>query len=291
MTEVLADKLEPLRRLPDRLAEQAGLDRVVRPLREAVGRQVEPGSDINTALAGTWLGHPLHPLLTDVVIGAWSAAAVVDVVGGRHGHASARRLVGLGLLAAAPTAASGLNDWSTLVSGPARIGAVHGAANAAGTLLFAASWWARLRHRWMRGRLLGFLGLGLVTLGGFLGGDLTYRRAIGVDQTATLSGDEDWTTVAEESELDEARPALVKVGDMDVMLVKDGGTVRALADRCAHQGGPLHEGKVESGCVTCPWHSSRFRLSDGAAMSGPTAHPQPMLQVRTVDGKIEVRRR
>jgi nitrite reductase/ring-hydroxylating ferredoxin subunit len=96
--------------------------------------------------------------------------------------------------------------------------------------------------------------------------------------------------VAEESVLNEASPARVKVGDMDVVLVKDAGIVRALADRCAHQGGPLHEGKVDAGCVTCPWHSSRFRLSDGAALSGPTAHPQPVLQVRTVDGKIEVRR-
>jgi len=291
VTDVLAERLEPLRNLPDRLAERSNLDRLARPVREAVSRRVAPGSELNTALAGTWLGHPLHPLLTDVVIGAWSAAAVVDLVGGRSGHPHARRLVGLGLIAGLPTAASGLNDWSTLVEGPARIGAVHGATNAAGTVLMAASWWARLRHHWMRGRVLSLAGLGLVALGGFLGGDLTYRRAIGVDQTATLSGEGDWTAVADESDLTEGSPALVKVGDMDVVLVRAGGVVRALADRCAHQGGPLHEGKVDAGCVTCPWHSSRFRLSDGAALSGPTAHPQPVLQVRTVDGKIEVRRR
>ena len=291
MSEVLTDRLEPLRRLPDQLAERPSLDRLARPVREAVSRRVAPGSQLNTTLAGTWLGHPLHPLLTDIVIGAWSAATVIDWIGGRSGRTHARRLVALGLVAGIPTAASGLNDWSTLVGGPARVGAVHGATNAAGTVLFAASWWARLRHRWMRGRLLGLLGLGLVSLGGFLGGDLSFRRAVGVDQTATLSGEEDWTAVADESDLEEATPALVKVGDMDVVLVKDGGVVRALADRCAHQGGPLHEGRVDAGCVTCPWHSSRFRLSDGAALSGPTAHPQPVLQVRTVDGKIEVRRR
>jgi transposase-like protein len=61
-------------------------------------------------------------------------------------------------------------------------------------------------------------------------------------------------------------------------------------ERCAHQGGPLHEGRVEDGCVVCPWHSSRYRLSDGAALSGPTAHPQPAVQVRVHDSKVEVRR-
>jgi nitrite reductase/ring-hydroxylating ferredoxin subunit len=112
---------------------------------------------------------------------------------------------------------------------------------------------------------------------------------VGVDHTAFVEAPEDWTAVADESSVRESEAMLVEREGVEILLVRQGGSLYALLDRCTHQGGPLHEGKIEDGCVICPWHSSRFRLSDGAALSGPTAHPEPAFQVRVREGKVEVR--
>ena len=101
---------------------------------------------------------------------------------------------------------------------------------------------------------------------------------------------EEWTAVADAASLKDSDPIAVEVAGVEVMLVRQGESCFALLDRCAHQGGPLHEGSIEDGAVICPWHSSRYRLSDGTALSGPTAHPQPALEVRVQNGKIELRR-
>jgi len=288
--ETLLGGTRGLRELPDALAGAEGLDTVVQAARDMVTRYIEPGGDLNTVLSGSWLGHPLHPLLTDVTIGAWTGAVLIDLFGGRRGAKAADKLLLVGVLSSAPTALSGLSDWSTIDQGSQRVGVVHAAGNATANALFLASYVSRKRGRRMRGRALALLGLGVAAGAGFLGGDLSYRRGAGVDRTAFDEVSRDWTVVADESSIEEGRPTLVDVDGVPVMLVRDGGEVQALAARCAHQGGPLHEGEISDGCVRCPWHSSRFRLSDGQPVSGPTAHPQPTLQVRVQGGKVEVRR-
>ncbi|HET6794189.1 MAG TPA: Rieske 2Fe-2S domain-containing protein [Acidimicrobiales bacterium] len=290
MSQSWINALEPLRRLPDAIAEQGSIDQVVKPLKQVADGLAPSGSKASTVLSGAPIGHPLHPLLTDVVIGCFTSAVAIDLVGGRKRAKAADRLIALGLLSAAPTVASGLHDWATLDPDDQRVGAVHAAGNAVANLLFGASWLSRKRGRRMRGRALALTGLAVAAAAGYLGGDLSFRRGAGVDNTAFLEGPEDWTAVADESALEEGKPIAVQAGDMKVLLVRQDGTVAALADRCAHKGGPLHEGEVADGCVTCPWHRSTFRLSDGSVVTGPTAHPQPTLQVRTVAGKIEVRR-
>jgi len=202
----------------------------------------------------------------------------------------ADRLVALGVLSAIPTAAAGLNDWATLEGQDRRLGLVHGTTNVVATGLFGASWLARKTGHRFFGRTLALAGYGTVSIGAFLGGHLSFRRGVGVDHTAFLEAPEEWTPVADEASVKEAEPLLVKTADVEIVLVREGGSLYALLERCAHQGGPLHEGRIEGGCVVCPWHSSRYRLSDGAALSGPTAHPQPALEVRVRDGKVEVRR-
>lgn len=288
VVDTLRSRLKAVRDLPEVLASSEGLDPVARGLRDAVGQVVEPGSDVNTLLSGTWLGHPLHPVLTDLTIGAWSSAVLVDIVGGRRGQKAADRLILLGLLSAAPTVASGWSDWSTIDSRAQRVGTVHAAGNAAAGTLFFLSYVSRKRGRRWRGRALALAGTAAMAGAGFLGGDLSFRRGAGVDRTFAEKLPGEWTAVAEEAALAEGRPMLVELDGAQVMLVRDGGVVHALAARCAHQGGPLHEGEVSDGCVRCPWHSSRFRLRDGEAMSGPTAHPQPVLQVRVHGGKVEI---
>jgi nitrite reductase/ring-hydroxylating ferredoxin subunit/uncharacterized membrane protein len=290
MARSMRDGLRSLLELPLQVEQIHSLDQVAAPLARAVERAAPDGSPVNAALSGTAFGHPLHPPLTDVVIGAWTSAVALDWIGGKRAGPAADWLVALGVLSALPTAAAGLNDWATLEGPTRRLGLVHGTTNVVATGLFGTSWLARKAGRRVFGRLLALAGYGTVSVGGFLGGHLSFRRGAGVDHTAFLEVPEDWTAVVDEASVKELQPLLVKSGGVEIVLVRERGSLYALLERCAHQGGPLHEGRIEDGCIVCPWHSSRYRLSDGVAVSGPTAHPQPAVQVRVRDGKVEVRR-
>jgi nitrite reductase/ring-hydroxylating ferredoxin subunit len=95
--------------------------------------------------------------------------------------------------------------------------------------------------------------------------------------------------VLDAAELEEGRPRVVRAGDTEVLLYRQGDRLHALWASCTHQGGPLAEGDFADGCVTCPWHGSTFRLTDGKVVRGPAAASQPTYQTRVTDGKIEVR--
>ena len=138
---------------------------------------------------------------------------------------------------------------------------------------------------------LATLGAAVVTGSGFIGGHLAYRRGVGVDETVFRRRLDDWIPVLEERELDEAEPRRATAGGTDILLYRRGDRVFALADRCSHRGGPLHEGRVHDGQVTCPWHQSTFRLDDGSIVQGPATAPQPCYDVRVRDGAVEVRER
>jgi nitrite reductase/ring-hydroxylating ferredoxin subunit/uncharacterized membrane protein len=289
MNRKVTDGLQPLRDLPGKLEQLPALDSAAGALARTVERAAPAGSIVNDALSGTPIGHPLHPPLTDVAIGAWTAAIAMDWLGGkRHGRA-ADWLIAFGGLSVLPTAAAGFNDWATLDTRSRRLGLVHGLTNIFATGLFGASWLARKSDRRSAGRLLALAGYGTVSLGAFLGGHLSFGSGVGVDHTAFLEVPEDWTVVADESSLMGSEPILVNGGGVEIMLVRQEGSIHALLDRCAHQGAPLHKGSIERGCVVCPWHSSRYRLEDGVALGGPTSHAQPVLQVRVREGRVEVR--
>jgi nitrite reductase/ring-hydroxylating ferredoxin subunit/uncharacterized membrane protein len=276
-------------RLPDRIAAAveslAPLDRIGDPLGSAV-RKAVPHGNLKDALSGTWLGHPLHPLLTDIPVGAWSVAAVLDLVG----SPAADKAIAVGLAAVPPTAITGASDWSDLQGESQRVGVVHAAANTTAAVLYLLSLRARKQGRRGKGRVLGFLGFAAVGAGGFLGGHLTYRQAIGVDHTVDREGPEDWTDVAAAEDLLEGAPVSVRAGDDDVLLVRHGTVVDAISDRCSHLSGPLHEGTIEGGCVTCPWHQSTFRLDTGDVVHGPATAPQPRYDVQELDGRVRLRR-
>ena len=270
--------------------ERAGfLDKLGRTLRQVVDSVVRPGR-AKDLLAGTWLGHPVHPVLTDVPIGAWSSALVLDLVGGGRASRGADALVGVGVLAAVPTAATGLSDLADVEDERERtLGTAHALANATALALYSGSWLARRNGRRDAGVRLAMLGAAVVTGAGFIGGHLAYRKGVGVDQTVFRGRIEDWTPVLEERELPEAEPRQVRAGGTDILLYRHQGRVLALANRCSHRGGPLHEGRVADGSVRCPWHLSTFRLEDGAILQGPATAPQPCYQTRVRDGAIEVR--
>jgi uncharacterized membrane protein len=146
---------------------------------------VVPTGPVRDVARGRWLGHPVHPMLTDLPIGFWTSAFVLDVVPGRRTRPAADALVGLGVLSALPTAAAGLAELTDLDDERTiRVAAAHALGNAVGTALYASSWWARRRGRRGRGFALSLAAAGLMSFAGYLGGHLTYRRAAGVDVAA-----------------------------------------------------------------------------------------------------------
>jgi nitrite reductase/ring-hydroxylating ferredoxin subunit/uncharacterized membrane protein len=265
------------------------LDAVGKVLSEAVSKVVRPGRT-KDLLAGTWLGHPVHPMLTDVPIGAWTSAFVLDLFGGRQARRAADALVGVGVLAAVPTAATGLSDLADVEHSQQRIlGTAHALGNVTAVALYGGSFLARRCGRRNLGVRLATLGAAVVTGSGFIGGHLAYRKGVGVDETVFRRRLDDWTPVLEERELPEAKARRVRAGGTDILLYRREGRIFALANRCSHRGGPLHKGRVADGTVRCPWHLSTFSLEDGSILQGPATAPQPCYQTRVRDGAIEVR--
>jgi nitrite reductase/ring-hydroxylating ferredoxin subunit/uncharacterized membrane protein len=275
----------------DRLERAEALDGLVTTL----GRfwdTVLPGGGARDLLHGTWLGHPLHPALTDLPIGFWTSAWLLDLTGRAETRTAARHLTGLGVLTAVPTIVSGAADWVALgeASRPRRVGAVHAVANGTATVLYAASWLARRKGGHTKGVALGMAGAAAATAGGFLGGHLAYRNGAGVDRTADEQGVTDWTDVGALRDLPMREPVRRTAGGVDLVLYRSGSTVRALSATCSHLGGPLDEGRVtDDECVTCPWHGSTFRLTDGSVVHGPATAPQPAYEVRVVGRTVQVR--
>lgn len=272
-----------LDRLVERLEQDERLDRISERLRPLVQRAIGQGAR-RDALTGRWLGHPAHPALVVVPLGCWTAATVLDAVGGRSARRAARRLVGLGVLGVGPAAATGAADWLDTSDAEQRVGVAHMAANTAGVTLFALSWWLRRRHH-LLGVLTAMAGSVATGAAGFLGGHLAYRRGVGVNTTAFRAGPTEWTEL-DVGALVIGQPTAAHAGAVGLVAVldDDGHTVRVLEDRCTHRGGPLHEGRVAGRCVECPWHQSRFDLRTGAVVQGPATAPQPAYEVDGVAG-------
>jgi nitrite reductase/ring-hydroxylating ferredoxin subunit/uncharacterized membrane protein len=284
----------------DRIEHTTALDPAVDAMAAVASRAVPTSRRARNLLHGTWLGHPLHPALSDAPIGLWAAATVLDLVGGRRARPAAQRLLGAGLLAALPTATAGLADWSALggEQRARRTGVAHALANGLGMTVLAISYGARRAGRHRVGAALQLAGMACAGAGAYLGGHLAYRQGIGVDRTAVAGGDgvEAWTRAAELASLPQGRPARAEVDGTPLVLVRTGEDVAALSATCSHLGGPLDEGEVVPGpdgraCVQCPWHGSMFDLADGTVVSGPATAPQPDYDTRVVGGWVEVRRR
>lgn len=270
-----------------RIESSSALDPVADAVAGAVGR-ITPDGPIKDLASGTPTAHPLHPPLTALTIGTFSAATILDLTGADP--VAARRLIGAGLLAAVPTALAGASDWSNTAGAERRVGLVHAAVNDLAVSFFAGSWLARRRGRRQLGMALSLTGSLLLAGGGWLGGHLAYGMGVGVDTTAFHHLDLEWTDVAAESDVPATGGVGVTAGSVPLLLARHEGGIVALADRCTHRGGPLHEGAIADGCVQCPWHGSRFRLADGSIERGPATRPQPVLRTRVVDGRVQVSR-
>ena len=272
-----------------RLERADALDEPAGKLAKVVGAATRPRV-VKNALSGTWLGHRFHPLLVPMPIGFWSGALLFDLVATRRARWAADTLVGAGIAAAVPTAAAGLSDWADAEPEGRRVGLVHASCNSLALLCYSASLAARLLGRRKAGVGLGLAGAAAMSVGGYLGGHLAYVQAVGVEKKRFAGGPAEWTAVLDAADLAEGAPRVVRAGDTEVLLYRDGGRLHALWASCTHECGPLAEGHFADGCVTCPWHGSTFRLADGKVVRGPAAASQPVYETRVTDGgKIEVR--
>ncbi|HEY6590716.1 MAG TPA: Rieske 2Fe-2S domain-containing protein [Actinomycetota bacterium] len=271
-----------------RLEEAEALDQPAQQLADVVHAATRPRL-VKNALSGTWLGHRFHPLLVELPIGFWSGALMFDMIATRRARWAADVLVGSGVVAAVPTAAAGLSDWADTFGGPKRIGLVHASCNTLALLSYSGSLVARLLGRRKAGVGLSLVGATAISVGGYLGSHLSYVQGVGVERKWLAGGPKDWTAVLDAGELQEATPRVVRAGDTDVLLYREGNRINALWATCTHEGGPLGEGHFADGCVRCPWHGSTFRLADGKVVRGPAAASQPVYEARVTDGKVEVR--
>jgi nitrite reductase/ring-hydroxylating ferredoxin subunit/uncharacterized membrane protein len=276
----------------EKLGRLEALDNPAGTAAKAVQQVVGQGF-VKDLLSGSRLGHPLHPLLTDIPIGTLASATVLDLVAAQRGEDAADVLVAVGLLSALPTIAAGAADWSDSYGPDQRVGAVHAVANAVGLGLYAWSLRARRRGDRRTGTALGMAGMTTMAVGGYLGGYLSHSRGVGVNNAFHQHQPEDWTAVLEEAQLPEGTPTRALAGDATVLLYRSNGRIHAINSRCTHAGGPLDEGDVDAAACTvkCPWHQSVFRLEDGGVVHGPASVPQAAYETRIEGGQIEVRLR
>jgi nitrite reductase/ring-hydroxylating ferredoxin subunit/uncharacterized membrane protein len=285
--------------LPIELIEkQDWLEPIAEQLQPTIAAALDDNGSIGPTYAnilhGTWLGHPLHAVLTDLPIGSWTAAAVFDLLEQTSGSAAMGRkadaAIAFGLIGATAAAVTGLADWSKVgPDRPRRIGLAHGILNLAATACYVTSLCLRRIHSRRAGRRFAMAGFMISNLSAYLGGHLVYNETIGVDHTAGFSPPKDFFPVLTESELSDNELRRVDADGMPVLLVRRGMRIYAIAETCSHRGGPLSEGQLQDTVVRCPWHGSCFSLGNGRVVNGPSVHPQPVLEVRVRDGQIEVR--
>jgi nitrite reductase/ring-hydroxylating ferredoxin subunit len=275
---------------PSRLEQAEALDRVVEP-GQRVARLLRPGP-VRDALNGVWLGHPLHPVLAQAPVGAWLSVAVLDATGGSAGRSAAgeaerRRLVAFGLATAAAAALAGTADWSEQHEQQMRVGLVHAAANVTAAGFYGAS---LLTRKPAASRALRLAGLAAVTAGGLLGGHISFRLSGGANQAEPVPHlvEPGWHDLMPAAGLADGQPVRAMLGEVPVVVIRDGRAVHVLAGRCSHLSGPLSDGELDAGRLTCPWHGSAFRITDGSVARGPATAPQPVFRTRVHDGVIQV---
>lgn len=245
-------------------------------------------------LNGTWLGNPLHAVLTDIPIGAWTVALIFDALdlagNNRKFSRAADTSIAVGLVAAAGSAVTGVTDWSDVDPPARRLGLAHGLLNVGATALFATSLVMRKTRSRTNGRIFAALGYALMSYSAHLGGKMVYDYRVGVDQTAGQVFPEEFTPVLAESQLTDYTPTRAIHNGLPILLVRRRERLYAMAETCSHFSGPLSEGHLAGDSIVCPYHASRFALDDGRVLDGPAVHPQPCLEVRARNGQIEVRK-
>ena len=277
------DGLGWLRSLSDRLTAALG------PLRE----RHQDNPVIELLHGGRWVGHPLHPALSDLPIGLWAGVMVLDAAdrspAGQRGIDAAGMLSAAGIVAAGATALTGLSDWAVSNDQDRRVGLFHGLLNTAGLGLQGASLGTRMAGHRSTARALGAASFMVTAGAGYLGGHLVFTKGVMVNRVAWATGPRRWARALQEADLPDDAPTAVEAEGRQIMLYRHRGRLYAIDNICSHAGGLLSRGPVADLTVTCPLHGSRFALANGCVTRGPASQPQPVLPTRIRNGWIEVR--
>jgi nitrite reductase/ring-hydroxylating ferredoxin subunit/uncharacterized membrane protein len=267
-------------------------DRLQPVVRDAVASTGRRGADL---LDGVWLGAPLHPALTDVPVGALTAAVTLDGValatGSRAVERQADGALAISVAGAVAAAATGLSDWRYMRGEKRRLAAGHGLLNVVGVAFNVTSLGLRLAGRRRAGRVSSALGFLVAGTAAHLGGELSFGMGVRVNQAQPEAGPAEFEAVLDESQLDGTSMHQVDAAGEAVLVTRStNGEICAIANTCSHFGGPLAEGEREGDVVVCPWHASRFDVCTGDVVGGPAVFPQPRFETRARDGKVEIRR-
>jgi nitrite reductase/ring-hydroxylating ferredoxin subunit/uncharacterized membrane protein len=271
----------------------AWLQRGILKLYELLG---EPGRTVKDLLHGTrLLGHALHPAVANVPVGALTVMVLADwlAVFSRAipSEVGSFSLI-IGVLGMAAAALAGVTDYTGTDGKERRYASVHGLLMSLVLVAMVASLVMRYRPSaasYFGGVLLSSAAYLVLLFSAYLGGHLAFGFGTMVNHNALLKGSTEWTKVGFGKDFPEGRMVRVQVADMPVLVVRLGGRLNAISAACSHAGGPLEEGSLEGDTVTCPWHGSRFCVSDGRVKGGPATYSQPALLVREDEGTVQVR--
>jgi nitrite reductase/ring-hydroxylating ferredoxin subunit/uncharacterized membrane protein len=291
MAEPIADRVVRSQRWLDPLADV--VQKLVAGFFKLLGR---PGRLLKSFLHGSvWLGHALHPLLTDVPVGAWTVAVAADVLAALSPavpHVVGDLAVAVGVVTAYAAVVTGLTDYADTYGQERRVATAHGLLMTLVTLTYTAS----MLMRWLGGPgahgpavVVAVAGYVVMSLGAYLGGHLVLDKGTMVNRNAFVHGPRKWTDIGTPEDYPEGSMKKAKAGSTAVLVVRLGGALQVIGDTCSHAGGPLDEGTLEGDVVTCPWHGSRFCVRDGSVREGPATFSQPQFEARVEAGKVEVR--
>jgi nitrite reductase/ring-hydroxylating ferredoxin subunit/uncharacterized membrane protein len=246
---------------------------------KAIFRPIRPVKDF---LNGTWLGHSVHPALTDLPVGAFTLVILFDILA--LADASRIALV-FGILTTLATAVAGYADYADTDRKARDRATLHSTLMLVALVLYVVALVPRLGVADVPplGFAASIVAYALLLAGAYVGGDVVYALGNMVSRHAWRPASSKWAPLQVQGELRDNEPATGMLGAERLLLVKDGATVHALHDTCAHAGGPLHSGRIVDGCIECPWHQSRYRLRDGRHVQGPTTFDQPLYEVRATE--------
>lgn len=267
------------------------------PISDLFANAGEAGRIIKDLLNGVWLGHPLHPVITDVPIGAWTMTQVLDLLSMASGgdanlDVASDVTLGAGIIAALGAVVTGITDWSDIDQNPRkRMGMAHAVINVAGLALNVSSLGLRLGGKRRRGlaRTLSAGGYGLTALAAFVAGELVFNLGTSINRNAWTDGPDKFTDLAAEDDITEGKMQQFEVDGNPIVVVKDEDGVHAFGATCSHLGCDLSEGKLEGHVVTCGCHGSQFDITDGHLIHGPATAPVPAYEVRKRNGKLQIR--
>jgi nitrite reductase/ring-hydroxylating ferredoxin subunit/uncharacterized membrane protein len=269
-------------------------------IKALIGSNRKPPRRLKSLLHGTGGGHPLHPAITDVPIGAWLLTVIFDIIWLANKSASAwaahAALVTAiaGFIAALGAFVTGIADWSDSYGAERQVGLLHGSLNSLAILIYLVSIILRLGNSRVYdtslAAILGFVGIACVLTAAYLGGDMVFAKGTSVNHTAWEAAGEDYEPVMAEADAAASTLYRVTAAGVPVLLLKLDGKFYAMSATCSHAGGPLDEGELQGDVVQCPWHGSRFGVRDGRPVTGPATVAQPRYDVRVRNGQIEVKR-